>query len=145
MKFAKILVPIEGKTAENEAIRLASQIAKQDKAKVVLAYVIEIQRAMPLDAENGTLVQQAELVLEHAKKLAKAMGTQPECELLQARMAGPVLLDEAVERGVDLIILGISYRQPLGDINLGTTTNYILKNAPCRVWLCREAAGVDKK
>ena len=89
--------------------------------------------------ENAAQMPSAESVLEHAEQIAHSARGTIETELLQARAAGVALVDEAVERRVDLIILGIPYRNPLGDFQIGTTTQYILKNARCPVWLCREA------
>lgn len=62
-----------------------------------------------------------------------------ESELLQAREVGPALVDEAIERGVDLIIIGVPYKKRFGEFNLGKVAPYMLKNAPCRVWLVRQA------
>jgi nucleotide-binding universal stress UspA family protein len=84
-------------------------------------------------------LQRAEVVLEHVEQVAKAARGTIETEILQARAAGVALVDEAVVRGVDLIVLGIPYRKPLGDFQIGTTPQYVLKHAPCPVWLCREA------
>ena len=59
-------------------------------------------------------------------------------ELLQAREPGHAVVDEAVERGVDTIILGVDYKRPVGEFQLGRLTQYVLKNAPCLVWICRQ-------
>jgi nucleotide-binding universal stress UspA family protein len=139
MPYSNILVPVKGLPADDAAIRLACQIAKQDKSRITAINVIEIQRNLPLNTEHATQMPSAESVLEHAEQVAHSAHGTVETELLQARAAGVALVDEAVERRVDLIILGIPYRNPLGDFQLGTTTQYILKNARCPVWLCREA------
>lgn len=141
MKFSKILVPILGLPVDDDAIRLACQIARQDKAKVLVINVIEVERALPLEAQSTPQVQHAELALERAEQAAKQIWSQVESDLLQARAAGPALVDEAAERGVDLIIMSVPYRKHLGEFHLGTTTMYVLKNAPCRVWLCRQPFG----
>jgi nucleotide-binding universal stress UspA family protein len=139
MRLSNILVPVAGTSADDAAIRLACQIARQDKAKVLLIFVIEVQRHLPLDAENEAQARHAESVLESAALIARSAKYTAETEILQARLAGPALINEAMERGADLIIMGVPHRQPLGDFQLGTTTNYVLKNAACPVWLCREA------
>ncbi len=144
MPFTNILVPISGIPVEDEAIRLACQIARQDKAKVLATHVIEVQRNLPLDSENSDKVQQGEAMLDHAEKVAKSAKSSIETEMLQARSAGSALVNEALERQVDLIIVGVPYRKPLGDLQLGSTTMYILKNAPCRVWLVRELPPEEK-
>ncbi len=145
MAFSNILVPVAGSSADEEAVRLACQIARQDKARVLLIHVIEVQRNLPLNAENAEQMERGESILEHAEGFARAARGLVETELLQARVAGSALVDEAVERGVDLIIMGVPYRKPFGDFYLGTTVAYVLKNAPCRVWLCRELPDDGKK
>jgi nucleotide-binding universal stress UspA family protein len=140
MKFSKILVPVKGLPIEDQAIRVACQAARASKAHVVILHVIEIRRNLPLETENTPEIQNGEAILEHAFKVAREAGIQPDTELLQARVVGPVLLDESGNRGVDLIIMGVPYRQPLDEFYLGTAVRYLLKNATCQVWLCREAA-----
>ena len=144
MTFTNILVPISGIPAEDEALRLACQMARQEKAKVLATHVIEVQRNLPLDSENSEKVQRGEVMLEHAEKVAKLAKGNIETEMLQARSAGSALVNEAIERQIDLVIVGVPYRRPLGDLQLGSTTMYILKNAPCRVWLIRELPPDEK-
>ena len=48
------------------------------------------------------------------------------------------MVDEAIERGVDLITMGVGYEKKFGEFNLGETIPYVLKNAPCWVLVCRE-------
>lgn len=138
-KFAKILVPVEGRGSDDQAVRLACQTAKHDKSAVVAVYVIEVERTQPLEAENAAALDRAEQVLKHAELVAKENGARIETELLQARVASSALLNEAIERSVDLIIMGAPYRTPVGEFRLGSTANYIMQNATCQVWLCREA------
>ncbi|MCL4394187.1 MAG: universal stress protein [Chloroflexi bacterium] len=140
-KHSKILVSLEGNESDDDVVRLACQIARQDKASVIAIYVIEVQRHLPLDAENAPQLERADNVLKHAEEIAKDCGHRIETELLQARVAGSVIVNEAVDRGVDLIILGMPYRKPLGDdVQLGATARYVLLNAACAVWLCRGPA-----
>ena len=64
-----------------------------------------------------------------------------ETEILQARETGPAIVDEAIERGVDVIIMGLKYEKRFGDFDMGTVVPYILRNAPCRVLVWREQIG----
>lgn len=143
-KFTKILVPVEGIPADEDAIRLACQTAKQDKAKVLMIYVIEVQRNLPLDAENIPAQERGEQVLGRAEQIAHTIHGTAESELLQARVAGSAIVDEAIDRGIDLIVMGVPYRKTLGDFYLGATASYVFKTAPCPVWLCRAVASEDK-
>jgi len=138
MEIPKILVPVNGERVDEEVIKLACTIAKRRKAKVYVVYVIQVKRALPLDAEIEPETQNGEKILKRAERIADELDYQVETDLLQAREVGPALVDEAVERGVDLILMGINYKKRFGEFNLGSTVPYVLKNAPCRVLLWRE-------
>lgn len=144
MNYSHLLVPIKGILADEVAIRLACQIAKSNKARVTAIHVIKIQRHLPLDVENEEQLRAAEQVLEHAERIAHPFRVTFATELLQARSAGVALVDEALARAVDLIVIGVPYRHLVGgEFQLGKTARYILQHARCPVWLCREAIPPD--
>jgi hypothetical protein len=53
--------------------------------------------------------------------------------LIRARDTASTIVSEAEEQGVDLIILGYHPKNPLADILLGSTAQYVARHAPCRV------------
>ncbi len=135
MEFKKILVPVGGTEADDEAIRLACRLAKRDKGKIWAVYVITVKRSLPLDAEIEPGIREAEDILGHAQSIADEQDYEIETDLLQAREAGPTIVDEAVERKVDLILMGVKYKKRFGQFSLGSVIPYVLENAPCRVIL----------
>jgi len=137
MEFYKILVPVSGTDADEEAIKLACRLAKKGKGKgkVRAVYVITVERTLPIDAEIESEIRKAEGMLDHVESLAEEQDYEVETDLLQAREAGPTIIDEAVEQEVDLILMGVKYKRRFGQFSLGDTVPYILKNAPCRVIL----------
>ncbi len=135
MEFHRILVPVSGTEADDEAIRLACRLAKRDKGKVWAVYVVTVKRALPLDAEIEPEIVEAEEILDHAESIAEEQDYEIETDLLQAREAGPTIIEEAVEREVDLILVGVEYKRRFGQFSLGSVVPYLLKNAPCRVIL----------
>ena len=59
--------------------------------------------------------------------------------LLQARDVGAAIVDETIERGADLLVVGLPYRKRFGgEFAIGRTIPYILQNAPCAVWVVRD-------
>lgn len=135
MEFHKILVPVSGTKADEEAVTLACRLARKDKASILVVYVIPIDRTLPLDAELETEVEQAERVLDQMESVATRENYSIETDLLQARDAAPAIVDEAIEREADLILMGATYQRRFGQFSLGDVTPYVLKNAPCRVIL----------
>jgi len=135
MEFKKILVPVSGTEADSEAIRLACRLAKRDKGKIWAVSVVTVKRALPLDAEIEAEIKNAEDILDRAEKVADEQDYEIETDLLQAREAGPTIVDEAVGHEVDLILMGVEYRTRFGQFSLGSVVLHVLKNAPCRVIL----------
>ena len=135
MGFTRILVPVTGTQADEEAIELACRLAKQDKGEIRAVYIITMKRDLPLDAEIETEIQKAEDILAGIEKVATTENYRVDTEVLQAREAGPAIVNEAAEREVDLILMGIAYKIRFGEFSLGEVAPYVLKNSPCRVIL----------
>ncbi len=133
-----ILVPADGSRASMRAVALACSIAKRNKGRVYVVHVIEVKRSLPLDAELEPEAGEGERILLQAEKEAHEQGFEVQGELLQARDPGHAVVDEAVERGVDAIILGVDHKRAFGEFQLGRLPQYVLKNAPCLVWICRQ-------
>ena len=135
MEFHNILVPVSGTEAGDEAIRLACRLARKDKGKITAVYVITLSRVLPIEAEIKPEIRRAEEILEHSETVAEDEDYEIGTDLLQAREAGPTIVDEAVEREADLIIMGITYKRRFGQFSLGSVIPHVLKNAPCHVIL----------
>lgn len=138
-RLKSVLVPVDGSQASLEALTLACLVAKRNKGKVYAIYTIVVHRSLPLDAQLAAEAQQGEEVLSRAEAVADGLDFRVEGELLQARDAGHAIVDEAIERGVDAIFMGVEYSNPFGMFELGVDVEYILKHAHCEVWLCRRA------
>jgi nucleotide-binding universal stress UspA family protein len=136
--FNKILVPVSGTDTDAETIKLACRLAKKDKGKVWAVSVVTIKRALPLDAEIDSEIKKAEEILDKVEDAAAEEDGEVETDVLQAREVGPAIVDEAVERGMSLILMGISYKQRFGQFSLGDAVPYVLKNSPCPVILYQQ-------
>lgn len=136
---SRILVPVKGNPSDDDAVALACQVAAQSKAEVHAIHVIEVRRTLPLDAELHAEVERGETFLNRAEQIAERFKQTIHTDLLQARDVGPAIVDEVLERSIDLVVLGIGYKKRFGEFDLGKTAPYVLKHAPCRVWVCRQA------
>ena len=141
MEFQKVLVPVVGTAVDEEAVKLACRLAKKDKGRIWAVYVITLKRILPLDAKIESEIREAEGILDHIESIGGEQGRQVETDLLQSREAGPSIVDEAVEREVDLILMGVTYKRRFGQFSLGDVVPYVLKNAPCRVILYHQYVG----
>jgi len=135
MGFHRILVPAVGTDADDEAMRLACGLAKKSKGKIWAVYVITLKRYLPLDAEVESEIKKAEYILDHIEIVAEEEDCEVETDVIQAREVGPAIIDEAAERDIDLILMGVKYKRHLGQFSLGSVVPYVMKNAPCPVIL----------
>lgn len=141
----RLLVPVKGVDGDARILERVAQFAAKTPVALTLIYVVEVSQSMPLDAELPAEIEHGEKVLHLAEALARqyqARGTKFErinTELLQARSAGPAIVDEAIERGTDDIIMSACIRRKHGKTSAGETVGYVLKNAPCEVIIVRLA------
>lgn len=133
-----ILVPVRGYRADVEAFRLACGLGHEAKSKLYALYVIEVKRELPVDAEVTSEVGKGEEILSEIETVSREEKAVVSAEILQARQAGPAVIHEAVERDVDLIIMGVPAKGLNNSFHLGENVSYILKNASCPVLLWRE-------
>ncbi len=139
IQATRILVPVKGNPSDEEVLELACEIARRSKAQVYAIHVIEVQRTLPLDAELQEEAERGEDLLNLAEQVGERLGVTIHTDLLQARDVGSAIVDEVLERGIDLVVVGIIYKKRFGEFDLGVTVPYVLKHAPCRVWVCRQA------
>ncbi len=131
----KILVPTLG-GAETENLQFACEMARTRGADVTALYVIEIPSALPLDTFLSDRLSEADGALKRARAIGREFELSVGTQLLQARSAGQAILDLAKEKKFDLIVMGTSYRRG-ASAWLGATTEYVVRNAPCRVLVCK--------
>jgi len=132
-----VLLAVAGPEVEAELVTLACGYAKQSKGKVYVVHVVEVPRTLPLDADMGEANREADAVLSRLEDAAQRTGCTVEAEIIQAREAGQTLVEEALDRAVGLVILGLQHRAKYGKFYLGQTVPHVLANAPCRVWVVR--------
>jgi nucleotide-binding universal stress UspA family protein len=137
-----VLVPICGAPTDERALDIAILMARRYHCALTAVHVVEVPQQLPIDADMAEAVTRGERVLTGAERCAAQYGYDIEVELLQARAAGPAIVDEAIGRGARLIVMGTMIQRRGGEMTPGRTTiPYVLKNAPCEVVICRRAPG----
>jgi nucleotide-binding universal stress UspA family protein len=138
MQPKRVLVALAGTSADPDMLRLVASIAKPAKAEVIGIHVIEVRWNLPLDAVLEPELDRGEELLASAKKVASQAGFDLDTELLQARDAAAAIVDTAVERKVDLVIVATPYRKRMGRVYAGKTVENVFLNAPCAVLAYRQ-------
>jgi nucleotide-binding universal stress UspA family protein len=133
-----IIIGVSNSPASLEAVTVACLAAKNRRSQVHVVHVIEVKRSLPVNAELDTEARQGEQVLRRAEEAATQLGVQVKAELLQARLAGEALVEEARNRKADALAIGLGKSPILGHFRLGRTAQHILQHAETDVWLIRK-------
>ena len=137
--FRRAVIALAGGSGDARIVQIVSELGRPLKAELVAVHVVEIGWSLPLDADIAGRSEEAQRILDMAESTAEESKMRLEPVLLQARDVGAALVDEATERSADLLVLGLPYRKRFGgDFAIGRTIPYVLKNAPCAVWVVRE-------
>jgi nucleotide-binding universal stress UspA family protein len=129
----KILVPTSGMPYSEKGIELACRLGMEQKAEIVLTYVLEVPRTLPLGAplpEAEAIAQQA---LERGKDIVELHQLVPIVLIERAREAGEGIIKAAKDNQADVIVLGIRPGDKGGKSTLGKTTETLIRKAPCEV------------
>jgi nucleotide-binding universal stress UspA family protein len=141
--LSSALVAVSGHSSDDHVVKLACELLDPQKAELYIVYVIEVERGLPVDAEIAPATARAEQVLKQMESVSRDYKFETQAELLQSRQAGLAVVQEAADKGVDAIVLGLPYKEVFGTFSLGDTVPYVLKHAPCQVILWRDMIPVS--
>jgi APA family basic amino acid/polyamine antiporter len=132
--FRTIVVPVIRSAESEEALVAAARLATDRGARIAVVHVIEMPLDQPLDADVPEREQRAGEILDSAQALLEAYGVRTVSRLIRARSAGPAIVEDAVGRDAELIVVGAPrLRGRRGRPIFGRTVDYVLKHAPTRV------------
>jgi APA family basic amino acid/polyamine antiporter len=140
LEYRSILVPIVAGDESREAVEVAARLATERAGRIVLLRVIVVPLELPLDADLTEQVEEAHALLDAAYAIVEPYGVRAVERVVRARQAGRAIVEEADRRVTEVVVLGA--RRGGYKTIFGSTVEYVLKHAPCRVMVAagRKAA-----
>ncbi|HKH23385.1 MAG TPA: universal stress protein [Solirubrobacterales bacterium] len=155
VEYSTILVPVFGTELDDDIVSTAGRLADAEveegerPPRLDVVYVAEVPLTVPLESPLPKPVTDAgERALERAREVGDEYeNVEVTTNLLRARSVGAGIVQEARDRGAEVIVMGgepptrIRGGAILGGIGgarpeeIGEVTEYVLKKAPCRVLL----------
>jgi nucleotide-binding universal stress UspA family protein len=146
LTFERILIPMSGNEADDPSLRLAAtviagqQAARSASTVVHLLHVIEVPFDRQLDDEDPQAIAFADEILGRAEDFLTELHIPVEREVVQARAAGPAIVDDATAQRADVIVMGLRYKKRFGGSwDAGRTVPYVMRNSTAPVWCLRAA------
>ncbi len=144
LRLRLILVPLDFSPPSKKALKYAVRFARQFGAKLTLVHVIEpvtlpdFDASFPLALENDQLTSAAKTELESAVKSARIPDGTVEKVLVRFGRSFHEITEVARTRKVDLIIISTHGYTGLKHALLGSTTERVVRHAPCPVLVLRQ-------
>ncbi len=147
LKPTKILVPTDFSESSDKALRQGLDIAMQYNANLYLLHVIheEIRQcAVDFCASEELMRRTHDMMLSSAKESIeeqlKRIGDTGKVDIVSdVRQGVPyeAILDEAKERGIDLIVIASLGKTGIAKYLIGSVARNVLKGAKCPVLLTK--------
>jgi basic amino acid/polyamine antiporter, APA family len=141
-EYRRILVPLKLSPIGDEVLATAIRLAQEHEGKITVLHVVAVPLDRPLDAELYEREDAAMVALEDAKELAAEHGIEVDGAFVRARSIGAAVVEQAVAREVELIVMGSSPRWRRQSRFFSPTVDYVLRKAPAEVMVIAFPQGV---
>jgi nucleotide-binding universal stress UspA family protein len=135
-------VPLKLGPIGDEVLATAIRLAEEVGSSITALHVVRVPLDQPLHARLHEEEERAATSLAEAKALGAEHGVTVEDVLVRSRSIGGAIVETAVERGADLILLGSSPRWRRQSRFFSPTVDYVLRKAPCEVMVVAYPQGV---
>jgi nucleotide-binding universal stress UspA family protein len=140
LAFGRVLVPI-ATDDDMHAMTIACRLAADRDAVVEAVHVVEMPLELPLDAHMLEEDAEAKRLLGKAAAVGDLYGVRVEQRVVRGRAAGEAVVAMASADATDLIVLAATVNAYVARRvrALGSTAEFILTHAPCRVLVAATA------
>jgi basic amino acid/polyamine antiporter, APA family len=133
LEYMRILVPVKPGRESEEAMDFAARLAAERGASIAAVSVVTIPLELPLDSQLEEEEARAEEALDAAAAIAELYGVKVTGRLVRARHPGRAIVDEALGRQAEIIIMGAPRSDRRRQTIFSDTVDFVLKHAPSRV------------
>jgi nucleotide-binding universal stress UspA family protein len=144
-KLETLLLATDMSLDSDGAIREAIKFASKCSSKIYASMTLETNAEYETIGSNVFEKEEAQAMahLESIKARAGKEGVSCETVLHESMDAAQAIVDEAVEKKVDMIIIGRHGRKGVAKAFMGETAAKVITHAPCKVLVIPKAAQIE--
>lgn len=144
--YKHILIATDGSDIASKALAVGADLAKRLGAKITIVTVsdtfaatvpAEVAIAYPFDAYEKACEENATKVLLRAREIVQVEGTT--CEVVHVKQQRPAdgIIETAVSRSCDLIVMGSHGYRGIKRLLLGSQADRVVTSSQISVLICR--------
>ncbi|MBI3353360.1 MAG: universal stress protein [Nitrospirae bacterium] len=141
----KILLAMDGSSYSEGAIREAIGFAKRCSSSLYIVSTLETNPEYETIGSNVFEKEEAEVMayLESIKAMAANEGLKCETILRKSTDSSQAIVEEAIEKKVDIIVIGRRGRKGIVKLLMGEVSAKVIGHAPCNVLVVPRAAVIS--
>jgi nucleotide-binding universal stress UspA family protein len=145
MKIKKILCPVDFSDPSLSGLAAAVDLARLFGAKIAVCHILPILPLEPLDPNYSVQVPKWDVILHRDAKNRLAALVREKIPdgikavtLIGQGSAGKEILNLALEKKADLVVIASHGHSGWHDLVLGSVAEKVVRHAPCPVFVVRE-------
>ena len=144
-KLEKLILATDGSQFSEGAIREAINFARKCSSKLYAVSVLETNPEYETIGSNVFEKEEAEAMAHLESVKARAAKEGLDCEIILHEASDPsqTIVDEAIEKKVDMIVVGRRGRKGLLKALMGQVAAKVIAHAPCKVLVVPKAARIE--
>lgn len=140
--YKRILIPVDGSPTGQKALQHGLALAKEQNAKVILAYVVEQLQVWATEGQidlGEVMREGGKTILAESQETARKAGVEAELVLVEAgvQRTAHSLVQQAGKSKADLIVMGTHGRRGIDHLIMGSVAEGVVRTAPVPVLLIR--------
>lgn len=133
--ISRILIATDGTPCSEHATRVAFDLAKRLKARVVLSHIADERGTSPFSERRGVRQRFGKVMLEYWTDEAERQGLLASYVLDSSRNVVESIVNIASDQGCDLIIMGTHGREGIPRLVQSSVAEGVLRSTPVAVML----------
>jgi nucleotide-binding universal stress UspA family protein len=140
MKFTKILCPTDFSDFSRAAVEMATALARESEAELILLHAADVPMAIGNDRDPAIEEHEALQLLERRLEQFPIPEPRPRVRRLVVEGdPGAAIIDVARDERADLIVISTHGRSGWTRLLMGSTAEYVVRNAECPVLSLRSS------
>ncbi|HEV7279734.1 MAG TPA: universal stress protein [Pirellulaceae bacterium] len=141
MNFKKILCPTDFSDYSRAALEMAAALARESDAELILLHAADTPMSYAADDVEMEEDKALQEIQKRLDQVAIAVAPSRVRRLLAEGDPGAAIVDVARDESADLIVISTHGRSGWSRLLMGSTAEYVVRNAGCPVLSLRSSEG----